>query len=346
MYKYIIKPFFFLFDPEKVHYFAMDSLAILVRIPIVNLLIKKFCSFEHPALVREVFGLEFKNPIGLAAGFDKNGKYIEALSYLGFGFVEVGTVTPYAQKGNPKPRIFRLPKDEALINRLGFNNDGLDKLVKRLKSAKRNGMIIGGNIGKNKVTPNENAVYDYVKCFQELYPYVDYFVVNVSSPNTPNLRELQEKEPLRRLLSELMTENKQRAIQKPILLKIAPDLTEEQLVDIVEIVKETKISGIVTNNTTVSRENLLTQKIEIEKIGVGGLSGRPVKEKSQQVMNSIISKAPDLELIGVGGIFTGSDALERLNAGCKLIQIYTGFVYEGPTIVKKINEYLISNGYT
>lgn len=344
MYKYIIKPLFFLFDPEKVHYFAMDSFALLVRIPIVNLLIKKLFSFEHPELEREVLGLKFKNPVGLAAGFDKNGRYIEALSYLGFGFVEVGTVTPYAQKGNSKPRLFRLPKDEALINRLGFNNDGLDKLVKKLKTAKRNGMIIGGNIGKNKITPNENAVYDYIKCFQELYPYVDYFVVNVSSPNTPNLRELQEKEPLKRLLSELMAENNQRTIQKPILLKIAPDLTPEQIDDIVEIVKETKISGIVANNTTISRENLLTHRIDIDKIGAGGLSGRPVSEKSLQMVKTIVSKAPKLDLIGVGGIFTGSDALERLDSGCKLIQVYTGFVYEGPSIVRKINEYLINKG--
>lgn len=342
MYKYIIKPFFFLFDPEKVHYFAMESLTFLVKIPLINLLIKKLCTFEHPELEREVFGLKFKNPVGLAAGFDKNGKYIEALSYLGFGFVEVGTVTPYAQKGNPKPRLFRLPKDEALINRLGFNNDGLDKLVSRLKTAKRNGMIIGGNIGKNKVTPNENAVYDYIKCFQELYPHVDYFVVNVSSPNTPNLRELQEKEPLKRLLSELMIENKQRAIQKPILLKIAPDLTVEQLDDIIEIVKETKISGIVSNNTTVSRANLITNEIEIEQIGAGGLSGKPVRRKSQQMLINIKRKASDLEVIGVGGIFTGNDAHERLSSGCKLIQVYTGFVYEGPTIVRKINEFLIN----
>jgi dihydroorotate dehydrogenase len=292
-------------------------------------------------LERQVFGLKFKNPVGLAAGFDKEAKLFEDFSNLGFGFIEVGTITPKGQPGNPKPRLFRLPEDEALINRMGFNNEGLDAAVKRLKKRKST-IIIGGNIGKNKVTPNENAIQDYEICFRELYPYVDYFVVNVSSPNTPNLRELQEKEPLKALLNHLQQLNHDTAMPKPILLKIAPDLTQEQLDDIVEIVEETHTQGVIATNTTISRDNLNSS--ETLTTQGGGLSGRPVKDRSTEVIRYLHKKSNgNIPIIGVGGIHSPQDALEKLNAGASLVQVYTGFIYEGPALVKKINREIVKS---
>lgn len=288
-------------------------------------------------LSRELFGLTFKNPVGLAAGFDKDGKHYEAMSHLGFGFIEIGTVTPKPQIGNPQPRLFRLPKDEALINRMGFNNEGVEALVERLKKGKPENIIIGGNIGKNKVTPNEQATQDYAYCFNALFPYVDYFVVNVSSPNTPGLRELQEKEPLTKLLGMLQVLNISTAAPKPILLKIAPDLTNEQLDDIIEIVGQTNIAGIIAANTTIDRSRLQTPTSKIEKIGNGGLSGQPVKSRATEVIQYLSQKSDgELPIIAVGGIASAKDAKEKLDAGASLVQVYTGLVYEGPGLIKKI----------
>jgi dihydroorotate dehydrogenase len=282
-----------------------------------------------------VFGLKFKNPVGLAAGFDKNGEFIEEFSNFGFGFIELGTVTPLPQPGNDKPRMFRLPKDEALINRMGFNNKGVDVLARKLKNVERNGLILGGNIGKNKNTSNEQAVDDYVKCFDALFDVVDYFVVNVSSPNTPGLRELQEKAPLMHILNTLQKRNLKNGISRPILLKIAPDLTESQLDDIVEIVQETKIAGLIATNTTVSRADLLTTGLVVNEMG--GLSGKPVRDKSTQVIKYLHQKSKgSFPIIGVGGIHSAKDAQEKLDAGASLVQIYTGFIYEGPGLVKSI----------
>jgi len=298
-------------------------------------------NINHPKLEREVFGLKFKNPVGLAAGFDKDAKLINQLAFTGFGFIEVGTVTPLPQPGNPKPRLFRLPKDEGLINRMGFNNGGVLKMQKRLES-RYSSAIIGGNIGKNKITPNENAVDDYVKCFETLYFDVDYFAVNVSSPNTPNLRALQDKEPLKHILNSLVKINNSKPKKKPILLKIAPDLTNEQLDDIIEIVSETGIDGVIATNTTISREGLKTSQNEITEIGAGGLSGKPVRSRSTEVIRYLSEKSNKaFPIIGVGGIHSAEDAIEKLNAGASLIQIYTGYIYEGPKLVSEINKALI-----
>lgn len=286
--------------------------------------------------------MKFKNPVGLAAGFDKDGKYFESMAHLGFGFIEIGTVTPQGQAGNPKPRLFRLPKDEALINRMGFNNEGVEALVERLRGYNRTDLIIGGNIGKNKVTPNESATDDYVRCFEALFDHVDYFVVNVSSPNTPGLRELQEKEPLTHLLTTLQLLNNKKDQRKPLLLKIAPDLTNEQLDDIIEIAKETKLDGIIASNTTISRTNLHADEGFIEEMGSGGLSGKPLTMRSTQVIAYIHQKTQGkLPIIGVGGIQTPADAKEKLEAGASLVQVYTGLIYEGPGMVRRINKALI-----
>jgi dihydroorotate dehydrogenase len=296
---------------------------------------KGLYQFERKDLEREVLGLKFKNPVGLAAGFDKNGEFIEEFANFGFGFIEVGTVTPLPQPGNDKPRMFRLPKDQGLINRMGFNNKGVDVLARKLKTVKRDGLIIGGNIGKNKNTPNENAVDDYVKCFDALFDVVDYFVVNVSSPNTPGLRELQEKEPLMHILNTLQKRNLKNDISRPILLKIAPDLTNSQLDDIVEIVQETKIAGLIATNTTISRANLQTTDLVVNE--AGGLSGKPVRSKSTEVIKYLHQKSKgSFPIIGVGGIHSAKDAQEKLDAGASLVQIYTGFIYEGPGLVKNI----------
>jgi len=334
MYK-LVKPIFFQFDPEKIHYTVTDSLGFLNKIWGFPKLMKGLYQFERKDLEREVLGLKFKNPVGLAAGFDKNGEFIEEFANFGFGFIEVGTVTPLPQPGNDKPRMFRLPKDQGLINRMGFNNKGVDVLARKLKTVKRDGLIIGGNIGKNKNTPNEDAVDDYVKCFDALFDVVDYFVVNVSSPNTPGLRELQEKEPLMHILNTLQKRNLKNDISRPILLKIAPDLTNSQLDDIVEIVQETKIAGLIATNTTISRANLQTTDLVVNE--AGGLSGKPVRSKSTEVIKYLHQKSKgSFPIIGVGGIHSAKDAQEKLDAGASLVQIYTGFIYEGPGLVKSI----------
>lgn len=338
MYKLILKPLFFLLSPERAHYLTLFLFQILLAIPLIGYLVRRNYAVVDKNLEREVFGLKFSNPVGLAAGFDKNGKYFRTMAALGFGHVEVGTVTPRPQSGNPQPRLFRLKKDEALINRMGFNNDGVDALVLQLQKKRPPGLIVGGNIGKNKDTPNEQATADYVYCFEKLFPYVDYFVVNVSSPNTPGLRALQEKEPLTQLLQTLQDLNHQGPQSKPILLKIAPDLTEEQLNDIVEIVEKTEIAGVVATNTTISREGLSEN---VTKMGAGGLSGKPLRQHSTEVIRYLNRQSQGrLVIIGVGGIATAADVIEKLEAGAALVQLYTGLVYEGPNIVKHINHTL------
>lgn len=341
MYKLILKPILFLFQPEQAHHITLALLKITLSIPVVNWLFKRYYGVKSPALERRVFGLTFPNPVGLAAGFDKDGKHFEAMSALGFGFIEIGTVTPVGQPGNPLPRLFRLPSDEALVNRMGFNNEGVEALVGRLKKRKPSTLIIGGNIGKNKVTPNELASNDYASCFEALYPYVDYFVVNVSSPNTPNLRDLQEKGPLTELLASLQARNHQKPKPKPLLLKIAPDLTDGQLDDILEIAEATQLDGIIATNTTIARDALLTADEEVVAIGAGGLSGKPVKARSTEVIRYLHKHSGGkLTIIGVGGIASAEDAKEKLEAGATLIQVYSGLVYEGPGLVKHINKAL------
>ncbi len=314
----------------------MDLLSFASSIPLVKNIISAQFSVKDSTLEREVFGLKFPNPVGLAAGFDKDARWVDSLDKLGFGFVEIGTVTPIAQSGNDQPRLFRLPKDEALINRMGFNNQGAIEAAKKLKLRKSN-IIIGGNIGKNKITPNENALDDYIKCYNALYEVVDYFAVNVSSPNTPGLRALQEKEPLMKLLMSLSELNNRQVKAKPILLKIAPDLTNEQLDDIVEIVHQSKIAGVIATNTTIDRSGLQTSGAELESIGAGGLSGKPVKKRSTEVIRYLSKKSGGaFPIIGVGGIQNAADAKEKLDAGASLVQVYTGFIYEGPSIAKNI----------
>lgn len=336
MYKIFVRPILFCFDPEAVHHFTFSLIRFLNKVPFVTAIIKKLYQVEDASLEKELFGLKFKNRVGLAAGFDKDAKLFGELSNFGFGFIEIGTLTPKAQPGNPKKRLFRLKEDSAIINRMGFNNGGVEEAVLRLK--KNKGVLIGGNIGKNKVTPNENAVDDYKICFNALFDYVDYFVVNVSSPNTPNLRALQDKEPLTNLLKDLQNENSNRHKKKPILLKIAPDLTNEQLLDIIDIVSETKIDGIIATNTTISRDGLTSEN----KAEVGGLSGKPLTRRSTEVIRFLAEQSNKaFPIIGVGGIHTVEDALEKLEAGADLIQLYTGFIYEGPKLIKDINKALI-----
>jgi dihydroorotate dehydrogenase len=337
-----LRYFLFLFDPEKIHHFTARSIRMLLAVPGMKALWKKWFVVEDPALETEVFGLKFKNPVGLGAGFDKNATMYNDLAYCGFGFIEIGTVTPVEQPGNPQPRLFRLPADKGIINRMGFNNDGAVAAAERLKTRKTD-ILIGGNIGKNKVTPNEDALSDYLISFRALYPVVDYFVVNVSSPNTPNLRDLQEKEPLTALLSELMIENNKQVKAKPVLLKIAPDLTDGQLDDIIEIVQTTKIHGVISTNTTISRAGLATDPAKVESIGIGGLSGVPVKNRSTEVIRYLAEKSgKSFPIIGIGGIHSAEDALEKIAAGADLIQLYTGFIYEGPALVKRINKAILA----
>ncbi len=340
MYK-LLKPFLFLLNPESAHAFTTRLLRITLKIPLGKGLINLFFNYQLPALEKELFGIKFKNPVGLAAGFDKNAELIDDFSNLGFGFIEIGTITPKAQHGNDQPRLFRLKKDRALINRMGFNNDGVEAAVERLKKRKSN-VIVGGNIGKNKVTSNENAKDDYLKCFHALKDHVDYFVVNVSSPNTPGLRELQEKEPLKALLASLLEENLNSEANKPILLKIAPDLEEPQLDDILEITSELNLDGLIISNTTIDRTGLKTSDANLEQIGNGGLSGAPVLKKSNQVLRYIREKNSKVPIIAVGGIMSPQDALSKIEAGADLVQIYTGLVYEGPGLVKRINKALAS----
>lgn len=341
MYKSLLKPLLFKLDAEKAHHLVFFLIKFLFQIPGVRSLWYAR-NIRGKKLGRDLMGLHFPNPVGLAAGMDKNASLINEWFYVGFGFVEIGTVTPKPQAGNPKPRLFRLPADEALINRMGFNNDGAEQIVKRLKK-RYTTVIVGGNIGKNKTTPNDLAFEDYRICFNALFDHVDYFVVNVSSPNTPGLRELQEKEPLTKLLNSLGELNRQKPVQKPILLKIAPDLTDSQLNDIVEIVYDTGIDGIIATNTTISRDGLQTPGEETEAIGAGGLSGKPLKERSNEVIAYLRKIAgPEMPIIGVGGIHSAEDALEKIRAGADLVQVYTGFVYEGPALINSINKALLS----
>lgn len=338
LYQKLIKPILFQFDPEKVHHFVFFMLKVIHKIPGVSGLIRANFQIQHPQLERKVFGLTFPNPVGLAAGFDKDAKGYKEFSNFGFGFIEIGTLTPKPQPGNPKKRLFRLADDQALINRMGFNNQGVDAAVKRLK--KNKGILIGGNIGKNKNTPNQKAVADYEKCFEALFEYVDYFVVNVSSPNTPNLRALQEKKPLTHLLQTLQEHNKKKSKPKPLLLKIAPDLSNDQLLDIIDIVISVKIDGIIATNTTLSRDGLTSKHRE----EAGGMSGKPLRNRSTEVIRFLAEKSNNaFPIIGVGGISSAQDALEKLDAGASLVQLYTGFVYEGPTLIKQINRYLINH---
>lgn len=338
----LVKKILFQQDPEDVHYKVMKWLTTAYNSGLGKTFLRSNYCINHPSLEKEVFGLKFKNPIGLAAGFDKDAKFIDQLSCLGFGFIEIGTVTPQPQDGNERPRLFRLPGDAAIINRMGFNNEGVMAAVERLKKSKAD-VIVGGNIGKNKVTPNDEAINDYDICFRELHPVVDYFVVNVSSPNTPNLRELQEKEPLKKLLLHLQNLNLSFPTQKPILLKIAPDLSNEQLDDVIEILEETRLDGIVATNTTIDRNVIKATAEEIEEIGAGGLSGKPLRKRSTEVVKYIANKTQGkLPIIAVGGIFTAADAQEKLEAGASLVQVYTGFIYEGPSLAKNICKSLIS----
>jgi dihydroorotate dehydrogenase len=336
IYKKLIRPLLFRFDPELIHEIVMTGISPFF----IQSILRAICR-QPQSLKRTLFGIDFPNPVGLAAGFDKNAENIDGFAAMGFGFIEIGTITPKAQPGNPKPRLFRLQKDRALINRMGFNNDGVEKAVENIKKSK-SGTIIGGNIGKNKITPNEKAVDDYLGSFNALFDYVDYFVVNVSSPNTPGLRELQEKEPLKKILNRLQDENHKKHTPRPVLLKIAPDLTDEQIDDIVTITEETQMAGIVATNTTISRERLITKKSKLKSIGTGGLSGAPVFQRSNEVIKMIKSKS-SLPVIGVGGIMSPQAALEKIKAGADLIQVYTGFIYEGPLFVKSINQYLEKN---
>ncbi len=341
MYRFF-KSILFLFNPEKAHYLTFSLIKIANQIPGFSSIFKGVYNFEHPKLKRKLFGLDFKNPVGLAAGLDKDAVVFNELGNFGFGFIEIGTVTPKPQPGNDKPRLFRLKKDRALINRMGFNNAGAEAAAQKLKIRKDKSLIIGGNIGKNKITENENAVSDYEACFHSLFDVVDYFVVNVSSPNTPNLRALQDKEPLTKLLNHLQKLNYTKEKPKPILLKIAPDLSNEQLDEIIDIVKETKIAGVIATNTTISREGLHYTKEEIEKIGAGGLSGKPLTQRSTEVIKYLKTKSNNaFPVIGVGGIHSAQDALDKIKAGADLIQLYTGFIYEGPALIKKINKELI-----
>ncbi len=349
----ILRNILFWFSPEWVHYFSMNCLKRLCRIALIKKLLTRCFSLAHPQLSRELFGLPFKNPVGLAAGFDKNALYLNELESLGFGFVEIGTVTPRPQDGNEKPRLFRLPADKALINRMGFNNHGVKAVAERLRAWNQRSrkepavgqqrLIIGGNIGKNKTTPNEEAWRDYEICFRELFDCVDYFVVNVSSPNTPGLRALQEKDALRKILSHLQTINRQQPLPKPLLLKIAPDLTQEQIDDVIDLAMEIKLDGLVATNTTINREGLKTPNLRLSTIGAGGLSGKPLTARSTGIVQYIHGKTNgQLPVIASGGIFTGQDAKEKLHAGASLVQVWTGFIYEGPAVVKNICKTLLA----
>jgi dihydroorotate dehydrogenase len=344
MYKIFVKPTLFLFKPETIHNFVCKTLKLVCLIPGVPYVLKKIYTLNDPRLKRTFFGITFPNPVGLAAGFDKDAKFFDELSYFGFGFIEIGTITPKAQPGNDKPRMFRLSPDEALINRMGFNGEGVDASVKRLKKKKTN-IIIGGNIGKNKDTPNEQAGEDYKKCFEALFDYVDYFAVNISSPNTPGLRSLQDKEPLMNLLQTLQKLNDEKKKRKPILLKISPDLSDGQLFDITSVVLKTKIDGIIATNTTTSRDGLKTDADTIKAIGSGGISGKPLFQRSTEIIKYLRGKLPkDFPIIAVGGVHSPLDAVLKFKAGASLVQIYTGFAYEGPEAVKRINRELLKQG--
>ncbi len=337
MYKFFIRPLLFSFEPEKAHHITFSWMKMIGKIPFAKTILRSIYQIENEKLSREVFGIKFPNPVGLAAGLDKNALLIDEWENLGFGFVEIGTVTPLPQAGNEQPRLFRLPEDKAIINRMGFNNDGMEMIAQRLKNRKSK-IIVGGNIGKNKITPNENAVDDYIKCFNCLYDYVDYFVVNVSSPNTPGLRALQDKEPLMNIMNQLQKLNSTKAKRKPLLLKIAPDLTNEQLNDIIEIAITAQLDGLIATNTTISRENLTHENAK----ETGGMSGAPLKNRSTEVVKYLHQQLQNkVPIIASGGVMSANDAIEKLNAGADLVQVYTGFIYEGPTLVKAINQKII-----
>lgn len=338
MYKTIFRPIFFLFDPEKIHKVVTGLMKLSGYIPGIPALLRSAYGYKNVSLEREYFGIRFDNPIGLAAGFDKDAEFIDELANFGFGFVEIGTLTPKPQPGNPKPRMFRLPEDKAIINRMGFNNKGVENAVPRLKKRKSR-IIVGGNIGKNKITQNQFALRDYESCIDALHPVVDYFVVNVSSPNTPELRNLQEKEPLLELLTAVKKKSLEQEVYKPVLLKIAPDLSEQELDDIIEIIKTTKIDGIIATNTTVDRNGLSAFSSKVEAIGAGGLSGLPLKTRSNEVIRYLRKKlGKKYPIIGVGGVFTANDAIDKLKAGASLVQVYSGFIYEGPGMIKRIKK--------
>jgi len=337
----LITTVLFRLPAESAHHTSTKMFKGLLSIPIISQLTRGHFKYDNKDLETEVLGLKFPNPVGLAAGFDKDGKYYESMSALGFGFIEIGTVTPLAQAGNAQPRLFRLTKDKALINRMGFNNEGVDAMVERLKHRKKSKLIIGGNIGKNKVTPNEDAIYDYEKCFEKLYPYVDYFVVNVSSPNTPDLRALQDKEPLSRLLAHVLSLRNNKEIKKPILLKIAPDLSTGQIDDVLEILDNLKMDGIIATNTTISRDQLQTSEDTIKGIGNGGLSGSPLRQRSLEVVKYIRQNNETIPIIGVGGISKPEHAQDMLDAGANLVQVYSGMIYSGPSLIKKIKKHLV-----
>ena len=340
MYKLLVRPLLFSFDPEWVHYFTLNALRLLNKIPFSSWLFRKIYSYQNSSLEKELFGIKFKNPVGLAAGFDKNGKYIKEMSNLGFGFIEIGTITPKPQPGNPKKRLFRVQNDLAIINRLGINNDGNILCAERLKK-NNSDVVIGGNIGKNTTTSNEKADTDYIQNFKILHQYVDYFVLNVSCPNVRNFTKLQDVEFLKKLIPQLKKINSTKPKKKPILIKISPDLNQDQLDETIDLILSENLDGIIATNTTTSRNNLKTSKSKIEKIGNGGLSGEPLKNKSTEVIRYISKKTNgNLPIIGVGGIMNPKDALDKIKAGADLIQLYTGFIYEGPSIVKKINQYL------
>ncbi|MBT7652639.1 MAG: quinone-dependent dihydroorotate dehydrogenase [Flavobacteriales bacterium] len=341
MYKNILKPLLFLLTPEKAHYFSMGLLSFATCIPGVAWVLKQCFKSDDSCKRVTICGIEFPNVVGLAAGFDKDALWLKELQVLGFGHVEIGTLTPLPQSGNPTPRLFRLPKDSALLNRMGFNNGGVKDAVSRLKRRPSN-LIVGGNIGRNKITSNENATSDYLKCFESLHPYVDYFTVNVSSPNTPGLRELQDRKPLAALLRAIVKLNLTKAMPRPVFLKIAPDLTDSQLDDVVSIIIEEGVDGLIATNTTVSRESLFTDLASVDALGSGGISGVPARRRSTEVIRYVHEKSSGVfPIIGVGGIDSVESAQEKLDAGASLVQIYSGMIYEGPTLAKKI-----ANGVT
>ncbi len=342
MYKLLIRPILFLFDPEVVHHFTFSAIRILFKIPGISSLVRGFYQINDKRLERELFGLKFNNPVGLAAGFDKNAVLYNELANFGFGFIEIGTVTPKGQEGNPKKRLFRLKSDKGIINRMGFNNDGLEAAIKQLKNNKGK-VIIGGNIGKNTNTAPKNYTKDYLECFKALHPYVDYFVLNVSCPNVSSHAKLNDKDYLEELISEVQKANRSFEKQKPILLKIAPDLNKKQLDEIIELVATTKIQGVIASNTSISRSGLKASKEVLEEIGNGGLSGQPIKDKSTEVIKYLADKSNNaFPIIGVGGIHSAKDAIEKIEAGADLVQLYTGFIYEGPKLVKEINKALLN----
>ena len=341
MYKLLIRPILFLFDPEKVHYFTFSLIRILCKIPYVASVFRSLYQVKNKKLERKLFGLTFINPVGLAAGFDKNAVLYNELANFGFGFIEIGTVTPKGQLGNPKKRLFRLKEDQGIINRMGFNNDGVEEAIKNLKKNKHK-VIIGGNIGKNTETKLEDYTQDYLEVFKELHPFVDYFVLNVSCPNVGSHAKLSDKDYLFELITECQSQNNLFKIKKPILLKIAPDLNNSQLDEIIELVAETKIDGVIASNTSTTRDNLNVSKERLQEIGNGGVSGQPIKDQSTQVIKYLADTSnKSFPIIGVGGIHSAEDALEKLNAGADLVQVYTGFIYEGPGLIKKINKALL-----